>query len=139
VYRSPTLPQLPAVITYQTLANNLSVSDAPPDNTVDRASLSSAPLLAGTNFVAVEIHQHRADSSDVSFDVALTGEPPPPPAPQLLRWGRFGDQIVLVWGDPLFLLEQADEVAGPWARVSTATSPYVLNPDTGRAFYRLSR
>jgi hypothetical protein len=138
-YRSPTLPPPPAVITFQTLANQLSVNDAPPDNSVDQANLSPTFLVAGTNVVAVEIHQHRTDSSDVSFDFALTGEPAPPPAPPILHWGRFAGQTVLVWGDPLFLLERANEVTGPWVRVSSAASPYVLDPGTGRVFYRLSR
>jgi len=139
VYRSPTLPPPPAVITFQTLANHLSVSDPPPDNAVDQANVSPIFLAPGTNIVAVEIHQHRADSSDVSFDFALTGEPAPPPAPPILHWGRFDGQTVLVWADPLSLLERADEVTGPWVRVSSAASPYVLDPGTGRVFYRLSR
>jgi len=89
--------------------------------------------------VAVEIHQHRTDSSDVSFDLALTGEPLPPPVPPVLHWGRFAGQIALVWGDPLFLLEQANEVTGPWVRLSSAASPCVLDPGTGKVFYRLRR
>jgi len=138
-YRSPTLPPLPAAITFQTLANHLSVSDAPSDNTVDQASLSPSFLMAGTNVVAAEIHQHRTDSSDVSFDLALIGEPPAPPVPPVLHWGQFAGQIALVWRDPRFLLEQADEVTGPWTRLSSAASPCVLDPGTGNVFYRLRR
>ncbi len=41
------------------------------------ASAESAPLLvAGTNVIAVEVHQYNASSSDVSFDLYLTGTQP---------------------------------------------------------------
>jgi len=36
--------------------------------------VSAAPLRAGTNVVAVEIHQSGVTSSDISFDLALTGD-----------------------------------------------------------------
>jgi hypothetical protein len=139
VYLSPTLPPSPALISYRTLANALSTSDAPPDNTVDRASLSPSMLVAGTNLVAVEIHQHRNDSSDVSFDFSLTGEPVPPPPPQRLHYGRFGGLHMLVWEDPGFALETADAVAGPWTRVPGALSPWGVAPSNAQAFFRLRR
>jgi rhamnogalacturonan endolyase len=40
------------------------------------ASLNPALLLSGTNLLAVEIHQQSATSSDLSFDLALTGLAP---------------------------------------------------------------
>lgn len=138
VYRSPSMPAAPAVITYQTLANAQG-SSAPPDNTVDQANVASARLVAGTNIVAVEIHQHRGDSSDLSFDFSLTGQPPPPPPPQHLYWGTFSDQGVLVWGDPTFALQLSDKVTGPWTNVVGALSPFTVMPGPGNAFYRLRR
>ncbi len=139
VYRSPTLPPHPATIDHQTLADYPPSSDAPPDNSMDQANVSPAPLRVGTNVVAVEIHQYRADSSDISFDLSLTGEPTPPLPVQRLHWGRFGNRHFLVWGEPTFVLEQAGEVSGPWARVPGAMSPVVLAPATGRVFYRIRR
>jgi hypothetical protein len=79
-------------------------------------------LVAGTNLVAFAIHQHRNDSSDVSFNVSLTGEPVPPAPSQHFHHGRFGGQHMLVWEDPGFALETADAVAGPWTRVAGALS-----------------
>ena len=35
-----------------------------------------APLRAGTNYLAVEIHQHDGDSSDLGFDLSLNGIEP---------------------------------------------------------------
>ena len=40
-------------------------------------------LAAEWNVVAVEVHQSSATSSDVSFDLELTGEFPPPPLPEV--------------------------------------------------------
>ena len=140
VYRSPTLPPSPAVIGYRTLANALSASDAPPDNTVDRANLNPSSLLAGTNLVAVEIHQHRADSSDVSFDLSLTAEPTPAAPPQRLYCARFSGALnLLVWEDPTFTLETADDLSGTWTRVASALSPWVVPAGSAQAFFRLRR
>jgi hypothetical protein len=135
VYRSPSMPPSPAVITAATLADNLG-SSAPPDNTVDKATLSAAFLAAGTNLAAVEIHQHRSDSSDVSFDLALTGQPL---AQQPLFWGRLNGQDVLAWSSSAFALQLSDQVTGPWTNVVGAVSPFLVTPGPGNAFYRLRK
>lgn len=139
VYRSPTLPPPPTLIGHQTLANYLSVSDAPGDNSEDTADLNPALLVAGTNLVAVEIHQHRSDSSDISFDLSLTGEPTPPSPPQRLYWGRSGGRPILAWGDATFRLEQANDLAGDWTLVTEAASPWAISPLPAHRFYRLRR
>jgi hypothetical protein len=45
-------------------------------------SLSTAGLLNGTNTLAVELHQSAGNSSDISFDLELTGTTTTPPANQ---------------------------------------------------------
>ncbi len=68
VFRSPNMPA--GAILY----NTLTVGTAPPDNTVDATNFPSAPLLLeGTNVIAVEIHQQAVASSDISFDLWLSG------------------------------------------------------------------
>jgi cell surface hyaluronidase len=59
------------VVNHLTTASNA----LPSDETTDfySASISPALLLNGTNLLAVEIHQANATSSDLSFDLALTG------------------------------------------------------------------
>jgi Bacterial Ig domain len=52
---------------FQTLVANA------PDNTVDTTNASPAPLINGTNVIAVEIHQSTLDSSDLSMDLQLVG------------------------------------------------------------------
>ena len=137
VYRSPSMPAPPTVITYQTLANAQG-SSAPPDNTVDQANISPAFLVPGTNLVAVEIHQHRADSSDVSFDFALTGQPTPQPPPQLY-FGGFGGQFAIAWSNPGYVLEHATNLARPQWTVVTNRSPFVIVPTEPQEFFRLRR
>jgi hypothetical protein len=75
VFRSDSMPTAPAAITFQTLATNYNAGAAPPDNTIDRATLPASVLRPGTNVVAVEIHQQAQGSSDLSFDFSLTGNP----------------------------------------------------------------
>jgi hypothetical protein len=83
VFRSPNLPAAPAVISY----NTTTLSGQNGENTIDTAVLSAGQLRAGTNVVAVEIHQAEPDSSDVSFDFELIGYAGPvgvPGAPTMI-------------------------------------------------------
>ncbi|CAN5458666.1 hypothetical protein BH23VER1_BH23VER1_19580 [soil metagenome] len=57
-------------ILYDTYA--LTGLGTPAEQTPVVIQLSAALLSEGTNFIAVEIHQATADSSDLSFDLALT-------------------------------------------------------------------
>ncbi|HWI59238.1 MAG TPA: hypothetical protein VNZ22_18570, partial [Bacillota bacterium] len=88
-------------------------------------------LVAGTNVLAVEIHQESPTSSDVSFDLQLEGAPRPTLVP-----ARFGQDWLLSWPEPTAVLEQADEITGPWS-VVPASSPAQIDPVAPRKFYRL--
>ena len=71
VYRN----NLPAgTITSTTLAS-VSIGGAD-ESTFYQASISPSLLTEGANVLAVEIHQSSANSSDISFDLELTGERP---------------------------------------------------------------
>lgn len=65
------LPAVPAPITYTTVALGAA------DYTPDISAVSPSALVAGENTIAVEMHQGSATSSDVSFDLQLTGLIPP--------------------------------------------------------------
>jgi hypothetical protein len=58
-------------ITYATLAST--ALGAPAESTFVQTSLSPASLVNGVNVVAVEIHQANGTSTDLSFDLELTG------------------------------------------------------------------
>lgn len=65
-------------------AQNLSVDPAfdeyagttSDENDPDFITLTTTAFVAGTNTIAVEIHQASGSSSDISFDLDLTGNPP---------------------------------------------------------------
>jgi hypothetical protein len=138
-FRSPSLPQPPAVIVYATLATNQSIANAPADNTIDTATLNRNLLVSGTNVLAVEIHQHRGDSSDLSFDLELFGNLAA--QPPRLDLARFGDELVIYWSNQSYSLQASDSL-GPdanWQTVSGATSPVSITPGAAQRFYRLRR
>jgi hypothetical protein len=138
-YRSPTMPQPPAVILFSTYATNQSVSTAPPDNTVDQATLNRNLLVAGANVLAVEIHQHRGDSSDMSFDLELTGNLGP--RPPRLNAARFGNDMVLYWADASYQVEASDELGANahWTLLGGTSSPATIAPGDAQKFYRLKK
>lgn len=138
VFRSPTMPQPPTPILYSTLATNLSVSSAPSDNTIDQATISRSALVAGQNVIAVEVHQHRGDSSDTSFDLELVANLAP--QPQQLGVIRFGDELVLHWADAGYVLEASDTLSenAAWSLVGGG-SPVSVSTAQANRFYRLRK
>ena len=58
-------------VSYDSLA--LNAVNAPEETTPIDITLSATNLLAGTNVLAVEVHQATVDSSDLGFDLALVG------------------------------------------------------------------
>lgn len=136
LWRSVNMPPAPTVITSQTLADYNGAGTA--ENAVDTATFSATNLVAGTNLVAVEIHQHDTTSSDASFDFALAGQPAPGWPPQPVFWGQFGGQPTLAWSDPSYQLVWATNVLGPWS-LWPATSPATVVPTNAQQYFRLKK
>lgn len=134
MFRSPSMPPAPAVISYTTFANNQ--GSAPPDNTIDTATLSVGPLVAGTNVVAVELHQFDLGSSDASFDFSLAGNPAD--VATVLYTTPFGDDLLLYWSGSGFALESAEVITGPWTFVSSE-SPATIDLLAPQKFFRLRK
>jgi hypothetical protein len=134
VYRSPNLSPLPAVIghTTTTLPNQNG------ENTIDLATVSATNLVAGQNIAAVDIHQQGSGSSDVSFSLQVVGNPAAPPPVYIFR---YGNQLLVAWTDPAFVLEQTDSLGGTWGGVLPPGSPYVFtpNPSIPQKFFRLRK
>lgn len=55
----------------------------------------------------------------------------PPPVLEA-RW--LGDQLQIVW--PYGVLQEADDLAGPWATLSNALSPLLISVTNGKKFFR---
>ena len=89
----------------------------------------------GTNYFAVEIHQNQPQSSDISFDLELTGRVLRP----RLNIVRAGNCLVLSWDNPDLVLEEAHDVVGPWHRFPiNPISPFAICDNLPQLFYRLS-
>ena len=56
--------------------------------------------------------------------------------PPRLATLEFGDDLILFWSAPGFILEQAEEITGPWSYVSDA-SPVTLDMTGSQRFFRL--
>ena len=133
VFRSSNLPAFPAAINYLTRASSTG------ENSIDSTTLGTASFNNGTNLVAVEIHQESITSSDVSFDLELTGNlVSGRPRLNLLR---FGPDLVLHWSDSAYALEASNDPApgGGWAPVANAISPVTVTPASAHTFYRLKK
>lgn len=96
----------------------------------------AAQLHAGTNWVAAEVHQSTATSSDIAWECEIIGIPPST-APRV-SFSQLGADAVLYWGDTTFGLEEADVVTGPWRPAATTNSPSA-GPFTGNRFFRLKK
>jgi hypothetical protein len=125
-------------VTYLTYAA-LPVGDAD-EITFFPATIGSG-LLAGTNVLAVEIHQANATSSDLSFDLELSAEPAPP----RLNIVRSGNNVLLSWPAYAngFRLETALHLgpASSWAPITTVPgqTSFLATASSGNSFFRLSK
>jgi len=121
-------------IDFMTLAS--SAIDGLNEVTFYETNVQPAHILLGTNILAVEIHQQRRDSSDISFDLDLWGELEAE-RPRL-HVSRLDDCVLLTWSAEDFLVESATHVTGPWeALPGIPTSPYSLCGLDRPTFFRL--
>ncbi len=136
IFRTANLPAPPAVISYTTTTGSPNG-----ENTVDVGTTNRTALRAGSNVLAVEIHQQSATSSDVSFDFSLVGLGAPVSVPQSLRFGDYDGRLTIAWGDPAFVLEQTDELrnaATVWTPLP-GISPIAVDRNTPQRFFRLRK
>ena len=136
---------LPAgAVGYGTLA--LSTIGPPLENEFTETTLSPALVPAGTNVLAVEIHQGAVDSSDISFDlelIATIAQPEP-----RVTLGAMGSALTLRWPALAgsYRLEQAINLTPPigWRPVTNViavdgfwNSLALTNVSAGQRFFRL--
>jgi hypothetical protein len=120
-------------------------SSTPAARTVDNAAyegpfvLTPTNLVAGTNVLAVEVHQVNTNSSDVVFGAAIEGLVLPSQAlPPRLLANRTAPYVRLEW-DATAVLEASPAPDGPWAPATNQTSPAFLPMTNATEFYRLNR
>ena len=66
------------------------------ERTFFKSDVDTGLLIQGTNFLAVEVHQHSAGSTDLSFDLQLRGILVPEPTTSALAW--MGVMLVFMIG-----------------------------------------
>ena len=91
-------------------------------------------LRPGTNILAAEVHQATPTSSDIVWECEVQGLPP-----ATLVSRPFDEQLVLRWNGLGYLLEQADDVTGPWTPVANSDIPTTIDLNAPRKFYRLRK
>jgi len=116
----------------QTLTFSLEASTAS-NATIDAATglfrwtPATAPL---TNSFRIIVADNGSPGLSATQTFVVTVYLPPTVTAQV-----SGDQVQLVWSRGI--LQQADEVAGPYFDVPGATSPYAVISSTGRRFFRI--
>jgi len=95
-------------------------------------------LLIGDNVLAVEVHNYKAASPDITFGLALDFTVPYPSNPQLNVLATNGS-LTLSWSRGGFTLQQADNPMGPWIDVPgpVVSSPFTTPIAGASRFYRL--
>lgn len=90
-----------------------------PENGTTSRTLSPSAFVAGSNTFAVEIHQTSGSSSDISFDLDLTGNPPGSGS------NHSTDPIIIT--EPGWLFSRSyNSSTGEWSALNTA----FFTPDT---------
>lgn len=93
-----------------------------------------APLLSGSNQLAVAVKQNGTNSSDVYFGMELYSIPRHP-QPRLF-WTRNSDKIAFMWGYPRFKLQEATDL-GRWNDVPDGDVSGVSVNAVESKFFRL--
>jgi hypothetical protein len=99
-------------------------------------------LVAGTNVLAVEVHQANRLDQDVVFGVAVEALvfPSQLPTPAIrLGISSQTDAVVLTWPEEGMTLEWATDVLGPWTALPNAQSPWTVPTTNATAFFRLDQ
>lgn len=109
-------------VTYDTLTADSSILNA---------------LVAGTNVLAVEIHQGSASSGDAVCDagITLTLNPPGSGAFSLFN---LNNSPFIIWDDAAQILETSIDLNG-WTPMPGASNPFQVIMDAPRKFYRLRK
>lgn len=113
---------------------------------VNPVSAASPPALATDNVGSITVSQYglREDTGmgvmymdDLKVGTSLADVAAVPALSQTLSKQVYGSDLVLTWGAPLFALQSAPSVDGPWATIPGATSPYTNSITDAQKYFRL--
>jgi hypothetical protein len=102
--------------------------------------LIATNLVAGDNVLAVEVHNYKANSPDITFGLSVDYSQPLVSNPKLDLTYSDG-MMTLIWNQGGFTLQQADAPTGPWTDVPgpVVTSPFTVSSSSLSQFFRLRR
>ena len=144
VYRY-NMPPFPNPVDFYTVASSSigiasSITAASPTG----RGFSVTNLVAGTNILAVEVHQQADDLNAANTDVVFATDLRVALGPNVTRPSltlvRNGSNITITWSAPGYVLQSASVVTGPWTNVASAVSPYTTaigGANGARRYYRL--
>ncbi|HEX2749214.1 MAG TPA: hypothetical protein VHM91_14500, partial [Verrucomicrobiales bacterium] len=91
-------------------------------------------LKAGENIIAVEVHQISSSTSDISFNLDLTGT-----SAQTASWqtATIGGASHLLWTGP-WVLQKSDTLTN-WVERPDIRSPWRIETDATRGFFKLQQ
>ena len=134
-------------ISYTTPASR--AVDGVEETTYQLSSVDPGRLVPGRNVFAVEVHQASGASSDLSFDLFLTGARKPGSARPGLSWTRSGEDLLLSWPASAsgWSLYSTDDLSPAivWSPVNSLAilvegrNVVAITPGTGRRFYTLRK
>jgi hypothetical protein len=135
------MPAAPAVIDNSTLATNYPCDGAatcPDPFTLSGDCVTN--LVVGDNVLAVEVHLDNPLAEAITFGSSLISTVPIANPPQL---GILvsNQAITLNWSRGGFILQQANNLAGPWTNVPgpVVSSPFIWTNVESSEFFRLWR
>ena len=131
IFRSPNVAA--ALTAYA----NVGIAAAPADNLTAAITVPLNLLHNGVNTIAVSVHQYNNTSSDLTFDLRLTGTPNAV-IPLALNFGKTGGQPVMWWFGPNDLLEHSYDLIN-WFPAPVTGSPVTITPSGPKEFFRLKR
>ena len=100
-------------------------------------NIPASNFLAGSNLIAVEVHQSTFNSSDIGWELEVNGIPAS--SPPRVNLSLLGTDAVIYWGDSSFFLEQSPQAdQGTWTPAGN-TSPVSVTPTEPQRIYRLKR
>lgn len=116
------------------------------ESAIFEADIDPARFVAGTNVLAVEIHQSDANSSDLSFQLQLSALLQPIRDPRILTT-ITGEELRMAWplGAVGFAPVESESAVGPWSDVEAPVQSaggqniLVVPVTTGARFYRLEK
>jgi hypothetical protein len=107
------------------------------DNATASVTIPLNVLHNGVNTIAVDVRQGNATSSDVTFDLRLTGTYVNT-APFQLNLTSVARQPLLWWFNDAWLLEQSTDLVN-WTATPGGLSPFQFVPDIPTRFFRLRK